>query len=175
MGMVAHHQGNFHNASVKHGRKHEKARTCYVNEIWFEILNDLGPFHFWQVNCQADMIVQRESETLRVTNRKALMRTGQVFHGRFTVNREDIDFIARLFQEFEHFFETIRVARNVRERCRFYHKTNFSFWIAFEGRNIGSGGRLGHLERRWSGSTAGSAWCSSACVVDAVLECLHCL
>lgn len=175
--MVAHYQRNFHDAGVEHGRKQEKARTCHVNDIWFEILDDLGPFHFWQVYCQADMIVQRESKTLSVTNRKSLMRSGQIFHGRFTVNCEDIDFIARLFQEFEHFFEAIRVARNMSERCRFYHKTNLSFWIALEGRGIGSDGhgQLGHLERRWSGSFGDSACCLSALVVKAVLECTYCL
>lgn len=109
MSMIAHYQGDLHDASVKHGRKHKEARTCHMNDIRLEILNNLGAFHFWQVDCKTDMIVQWKGEALCVADGKALMLSRQIFNGCFAVDGENIDFVARLFQEFEHLLEAIGI------------------------------------------------------------------
>ena len=108
-----------------------------MNEIGFEGFNDARALHFGQINAERNLSVERKGKALRVAHRKALVLDRQVLFRRFATHSQNIDFISCFLEELEHFFETVRVARNVSEWRGFHHQTDFARPIALEWGSIG--------------------------------------
>ena len=52
------------------------------------------------------------------------------------INRQNVDFVAGLGHELEHFLEPIGISRDMRKGCRLYHQTDFARGMALEGRSV---------------------------------------
>ncbi len=92
-----------------------------MNQIRSILLYHSGPLHFRKIERQRDLIVEWKGKTLRVLNLEIEDFGRKVDWLRLTVNSQDINFVACLAEEFEHFLESVGVARHMRERSWLDH------------------------------------------------------
>lgn len=105
-----------------------------MNKIGLEFVNHPSALHFWKIQGQADLIVERKGKALGVLDLEAKGRLGEFGWWSLTVDRQDIHMIACLVHKLEHFLESVGISRNMSKGGWFHHETNFSRRIAFEWR-----------------------------------------
>ena len=72
------------------------------------------------------MIVEGKGKSLGVTDRKAKGFLGQIFGGRFGVDRQNVHIVSGFGEELEHFLEAIGVSGDVGEGSGFYHQADLA-------------------------------------------------
>ena len=92
-----------------------------MNQIRLEGFNNLGSFHFGQINGQTNVIVQWKGKALCVSNGVTQEFFGQLLGWRLGIDGQNIDIVPGFGHEFEHFLEAIGIARHVSKGCGFHH------------------------------------------------------
>ena len=85
-------------------------RARDMNEIGLELFNHLCSLHIGQIQSQGYLVVKGKCESLRMTNSESKGFLGQLACWSFAVHRQNIHFIPRLLEKFEHLLESIGVS-----------------------------------------------------------------
>ena len=86
-----------------------------MNQIRPPSLHHLRTPHLRQIQTQRNVIIERENKPLRVFNVVSKYLLGQLFLGRFGIDRKNIHSVARLGKVAQEFVEPVGVSGNVGE------------------------------------------------------------